>query len=106
DGTLEDLVVSQRLTEPFAAAIEARLLDPLDDLRFEGGAKASGVPLATIDPAWPAMQVSADVTASGALDDLEAKGQVRIVSDDYGTVDADVAIAGGGKSWRIQRLLL
>ena len=49
--------------------------------------------------------MSADVAASGALDDLEAKGQVRIVSDDYGTVDADVAIEGGAKSWRIERLL-
>ena len=106
DGTLEDLTVRQRLTEPFAAVVEARLLDPLDDLRFEGGAEVTGVPLATIDPSWPAMQVSADVAASGSLDDLESKGQVRIVSADYGTVNADVAIEGGAKSWRIERLLL
>ena len=53
DGTLEDLTVRQRLTEPFAAVVEARLLDPLDDLRFEGGAEATGVPLAAIDPAGP-----------------------------------------------------
>ena len=43
DGTLEDLTVRQRLTEPFAAVVEARLLDPLDDPRFEGDAEATGV---------------------------------------------------------------
>ena len=33
------------------------------------------------------------------------RARSRMVSDEYGTVDADVAIEGGGKSWRIERLL-
>ena len=104
DGTLEELVVRQRLVEPFAAVVEARLLDPLDDLRFDGGVEAAEVSLQELDPAWPAMVVAADLAASGKIDDLQAKGQVRVVSDEYGTVDADVAVRGGGGSWRIDRL--
>jgi translocation and assembly module TamB len=107
DGTLEDLVVDQRLIEPFAARVEARLLDPLDDLRFEGGAEASGVVLSDLDAAWPAAEiVAAELRVQGSLDDLSVQGSVVASSAAYGRVAAELDLRGGGESWRIEDLRL
>ncbi|HVR29797.1 MAG TPA: hypothetical protein VMS86_09720, partial [Thermoanaerobaculia bacterium] len=106
DGTLEDLVVRQRLVEPVAVRVEARLLDPLDDLRFEAGLEAAAVELTAIDEGWPAAEVSADLVVTGTLDALEVRGEVLARSEDYGTFRAELAVAGGGERWRIERLRL
>jgi translocation and assembly module TamB len=106
DGTLEDLRVRQRLDQPFAARVDARLLQPLDDLRVDGDLAASGIDLADLDPEWPAATVGGELHASGSLEDLRLDGTVSADTADYGPLSARLAVRGGGERWRIERLRL
>ena len=101
-GTLKDLLVTQTLSEPFSATVNATLHEPLYDLRFDGRARFSELNPKQIKADLPDMPASGQVSLKGNLENFTSAGTIESVVEQLGAVRADYSLDREGEIWRIR----
>jgi len=103
-GTLERLRVSQTLSAPFPARLDAVLTEPLYDLRFDGKLAFSDFNPRSLRADLPDIPASGEVTVKGSTDTFSSagtvRGEVRQVAG-VGPVAVTYRAARDGARWRI-----
>jgi translocation and assembly module TamB len=104
-GSIERARLTLQLDAPCEARMEANVDQVLSALHADGQ-----VEFARLDPrdfvaGAPVMQLSGRLAASGTPARFQARGQVSLLSDSLGAVDASGAIALAGDSLRVDTLL-
>lgn len=78
-GTLEDLHLEHTLTHPLAVHTTGSIARPLREARLDAVVRVPGVVLRSLDPEWPAVEVSGNTGLVGSLDDLLIRGTATVV---------------------------
>ncbi len=103
-GTLDSLVIDQRLRAPFAAQLGGRIDHLLRKPYFDGHATFSAARLREINAAWPDIVASGSVEGAGHTAAFTSRGRVRAVTPQWGTLDTDFDLAQGLDGWTVHRL--
>jgi translocation and assembly module TamB len=103
-GTLDSLLVDQRLTAPWLVHLVGRVDHMLRKPAFDGHATFAGVPLREFNPGWPDVVASGAVQGGGRAADFSAQGRVRAVTSAWGTLDTDFDLTQGMDGWTLHRM--
>jgi translocation and assembly module TamB len=105
-GTLKRLQVTQSVTAPFPVEINTLLLEPLNDLRFDGKVAFRNVNPKLLRADLPDLPASGEVSGRGSLNAFTSDGTVRGKYDPAGDFAVQYRLAREGKNgetWRIDQ---
>jgi len=103
-GTLEQLVVAQTLDAPFPARLNATLLQPLRDLKFDGRLAFSDFNPRLIKADLPDLPARGEVAVKGEVEAFSSTGTVRgQVEQAGGPVEIAYQLSRDGEHWTIQQ---
>lgn len=106
DGSLRDGHVTATLEQPFAATADARVTGVPGEPFVDGRADFSGLEPRDFSKGAPEMKLGGRIEARGTVKRFEASGRVSMRSTSLGPADADAAVAYGGDSLRVDRLIV
>jgi translocation and assembly module TamB len=104
-GSVDRTRLTLRLDAPFEANVDANLDQVLTALHADGQVEFSRLDPRTLVAGAPAMQLSGQLAASGTLARFSARGEVSMLSDSLGALDASGALALAGDSLRVDSLV-
>jgi translocation and assembly module TamB len=104
-GSLERTRLTLRLDAPCEANVDANVDEVLSAPHFDGQLEFSRLDPHDVLASAPMMKLSGKLAASGTPARFQARGQVSMLSDSLGAVDASGAIALAGDSLRVDQLL-
>lgn len=103
-GTLERLRVVQDLSAPSPARLDAVLVQPLYDMRFDGRLAFRGFNPRLVKPDLPDMPASGEVRVKGQIEAFSSAGTVRgRVEQAGGPVAVTYRLARDGERWQINQ---
>jgi translocation and assembly module TamB len=103
-GSLEELKVAQTLDAPFPARLNATLLQPLRDLKFDARVAFSDFNPRLIKADLPDLPARGEITAKGDIEAFTSAGTVRgQVEQAGGPVEVTYDLARDGERWTIRQ---
>jgi translocation and assembly module TamB len=103
-GSLEELKVAQTLDAPFPARLNATLLQPLRDLKFDARVAFSDFNPRLIKADLPDLPARGEVSAKGEIEAFTSAGTVRgQVEQAGGPVEVAYDLAREGERWTIRK---
>ncbi|MFC1575621.1 translocation/assembly module TamB domain-containing protein [Gemmatimonadota bacterium] len=104
-GDLRLTTFEAEITAPARAELSGTLLEPRGARRFQVEASAPDVEARAIREEWPDVRGGGRFVASGTLDSLQARGNVRIVTPQTGTVELQTLLRWAGSTVEFEELL-
>jgi translocation and assembly module TamB len=103
-GSLEELKVAQTLDAPFPVKLDATLLQPLRDLKFDGRVAFSDFNPRLIKADLPDLPARGEISAKGEIEAFTSTGTVRgTVEQAGGPVEVAYDLARDGERWTIRQ---
>ncbi len=103
-GTLEQLRVAQTVDAPFPVRLDATLLQPLRDLKFDARVAFSEFNPRLIKADLPDIPARGEVQAKGEVEAFTSTGTVRgTIEQAGGPVEVAYRLARDGERWTIQQ---
>ena len=103
-GTLDTLHVEQHIVAPWQMTLAGVVDHPLRQPAVDGTAAFSGVPLRDLSPTLPDIVASGSVAAKGRSGQFTSRGQVHMLTAQWGALDADFDVAQGLAGWTLHRM--
>ncbi|HVS04351.1 MAG TPA: translocation/assembly module TamB domain-containing protein [Thermoanaerobaculia bacterium] len=105
-GTLEELVIDQRLTEPGALRLQGVLYSPLYELSADVEALFDRLDPRVFAAEIPAMTASGRIQLEGSPRQLTSRGRLDADTERWGAVEADFALRRDGDRWHFAKVAL